>query len=103
MVLAYSGTEYEDNAFDCTVRETWAEKKFSMGLDFPNLPYYIDDDVKLTQSNAILRYLGRKNGLYGSNDVEASTIDMLIDEAQDFKMALVKLAFNPDFVCLCVK
>ena len=24
------------------------------------LPYYIDGDVKITQSNAILRHLGRK-------------------------------------------
>ena len=99
MLLAYTGTEYEeDEELDAIARESWVEKKFNMGLDFPNLPYYIDDDVKLTQSNAILRYLGRKNGLYGSNDVDASTIDMLIDEAHDFKMALARIAYNPDFV-----
>ena len=27
------------------------------------LPYYIDGDVKITQSNAILRYIGRKHNL----------------------------------------
>ena len=27
------------------------------------LPYYIDGDIKITQSNAILRYIGRKYGL----------------------------------------
>lgn len=27
------------------------------------LPYYIDGDVKLTQSNAILRYISKKHGL----------------------------------------
>ena len=32
-------------------------------LDFPNLPFLIDGDVKLTQSRAILRYVGRKFNL----------------------------------------
>ena len=27
------------------------------------LPYYIDGDIKITQSNAILRYIARKHGL----------------------------------------
>ena len=31
------------------------------GLPLPNLPYYIDGDLKLTQSMAILRHLGRKH------------------------------------------
>ena len=31
------------------------EEKNSHGLAFPNLPYWIDDDVKLTQSLTILK------------------------------------------------
>ena len=29
----------------------------------PQLPYFIDGDVKLTQSNAILRYIARKHNM----------------------------------------
>ena len=31
--------------------------------DFPNLPWMIDGDVKITQSLAILKYIARKHGL----------------------------------------
>ena len=69
-----------------------------MGLEFPNLPYYIEGDLKITQSMAILRYLGRKHKLYGNNDKETAKIDMLIDFASDLRVGLGKLAYNPDFV-----
>lgn len=46
--------------------QSWLEEKHKLGLDFPNLPYLIDGDVKLTQSLAILRYLGRKFKLAGT-------------------------------------
>jgi hypothetical protein len=34
-------------------------------LDFPNLPYLVHDDVKVTQSMCIVRYLGRMFNLLG--------------------------------------
>jgi glutathione S-transferase len=73
------------------------DDKFNLDLDFPNLPYYIDGDIKLTQSRAILRYLGRINNLYGKDAKEASTIDMLIDAAHDMKTAILKIVFNNDY------
>uniref|UniRef100_A0A8C2M9K0 glutathione transferase n=1 Tax=Cricetulus griseus TaxID=10029 RepID=A0A8C2M9K0_CRIGR len=41
----------------------WLNEKFKLGLDFPNLPYLIDGSHKITQSNAILRYIARKHNL----------------------------------------
>uniref|UniRef100_A0A8C8VVT6 glutathione transferase n=1 Tax=Peromyscus maniculatus bairdii TaxID=230844 RepID=A0A8C8VVT6_PERMB len=41
----------------------WLNDKFKLGLDFPNLPYLIDGSHKITQSNAIMRYIARKNNL----------------------------------------
>jgi len=67
-------------------------------LAFPNLPWYIDEKVKLTQSNAILRYIGRKYNIYGNNDNEASEIDMLIDTALDILEEVVKVVFALDWV-----
>eukprot|EP00887_Chlorella_sp_A99_P000626 scaffold5.g626.t1 len=36
---------------------------------------YIDDEVDMCQSQAILRHVGRKHGLYGSSRAEAATVD----------------------------
>jgi len=44
------------------------------GFDFPNLPWMIDGDVKLTQSLAILKHLARKHGLIGE---DSSRLDMV--------------------------
>ena len=30
-------------------KSCWFDNKFSLGFDFPNLPYFIDGDIKLTQ------------------------------------------------------
>ena len=36
-------------------RSAWLDKKFTLGFDFPNLPYLEDGDVKLTQTVAIIK------------------------------------------------
>ena len=38
-----------------TIAGMWREEKYDLGLPFPNLPYFIDGDIKLTQSLAILK------------------------------------------------
>jgi glutathione S-transferase len=63
-MLEYTGTDYEDKQMSCGPapnfdKSCWFDNKFSFGLDFPNLPYYKDDDVAITQSNAILKHIAR--------------------------------------------
>ena len=69
--------EFEDKMLSCGPapgfdKSCWFDNKFSLGLDFPNLPYYSDGDVKVTQSNAILRFISRKydNKMLGTNMTE---------------------------------
>ena len=103
MLLTYLDIEYEDIVYDNTTRQTtWMKEiKPNLGLDFPNLPYYIDGDLKLTQSLAIIRYLGKKNGMYGTTAEESAKIDMLMEFGLDLVRGLVLgLAFEPDFVRL---
>ena len=89
MLLHYTDTKYEDTFYHFGSTEWSAAKENNpWELSFPNLPYYVDGDVKLTQSAAILRHIGGKNGLYGLNDHEAAEIDMLLDTGKDIKMGL---------------
>ena len=95
-LLEYAGADYEDVQYDEPSK--WFDVKHEMGLDFPNLPYYIDGDVKLTQSGAILRYLAEKYGLHGSDVKERAVLEMLAMECMDIHMAYARCVYNPDFV-----
>ena len=91
MLLHYTDTKYEDKIYQITNAPEWfaAKEQNVWELDFPNLPYFVDGDVKLSQSNAILRHIGRKHGLYGLDDKHAAEIDMLLDTIRDVKIGLI--------------
>ena len=38
----------------------WTDAKHNLGLDFPNLPYLVDGDLRMTESVAIYLYLMNK-------------------------------------------
>ena len=68
LLLEYVGVEYDQKFYVCGdgpdfSRTDWTDVKGSFGLDFPNLPYYIEGNLKLTESWAILRYIAGKNNL----------------------------------------
>lgn len=61
----------------------------------------MDEDVKLTQSFAILKYLGRKHGLAPKTEKEQIRIDLMEAEALDMRSRWVQLCiFTPDFVSI---
>jgi glutathione S-transferase len=64
-------------------------------LDFPNLPYLFDGDVKITQSKAILYYLGRKLNLMGKTPKDEAYVMMLCEEAHDMRINLNGLFYGP--------
>ncbi|XP_042879694.1 glutathione S-transferase Mu 1-like isoform X2 [Penaeus japonicus] len=89
LLLEFTGTKYEERLYTTGSdgdRSDWLNEKETLGLDFPNLPYYIDEDVKLTQSVAILKHVGLKHGLCGSSDAERITLEMLVQEAADIRI-----------------
>ncbi len=70
-LLEHAGAYYEDRTFDVHAQDQWfKDAKFTLGLDFPNLPFYIDGSTKVTQSMAILRVLGRKHGMAPKTEEE---------------------------------
>lgn len=102
LLLAYSGEEWENKLYACGSppefsRDAWLQDKFSLGLDFPNLPYLIDGDVKISQSNTIIRYIARKHGLLGKTDEEQLRADLLESEINDFRREYVGMCYSRNF------
>lgn len=50
-LLRFAEAEFEEKLYEFSEeeRKVWQADKSSLDLDFPNLPYYIDGEVKLTQ------------------------------------------------------
>ncbi|XP_040854572.1 glutathione S-transferase Mu 1 isoform X3 [Ochotona curzoniae] len=102
LLLEYTDTSYEEKRYTMGDapdydRSQWLSEKFKLGLDFPNLPYLIDGTHKLTQSNAILRYLGRKHNLCGETEEEKIRVDILENQAMDVSNQLAEVCYSPDF------
>jgi len=102
LILEYTGTEYKDEKLSCGPapdfdKSGWLDMKFNLGLDFPNLPYYKDDDVALTQSNAILKHIARKNNLIGTTIKEQALADMAADQVMDLRNGFVRLCYGGKF------
>ena len=55
--------------------------KDTLGLDFPTMPYFIDEDVKLTETLAIMKYIcvKHKPAMLGKTIEEQGRVDMLAD------------------------
>ncbi|XP_034873717.1 glutathione S-transferase Mu 1-like isoform X2 [Mirounga angustirostris] len=61
------------------------------------LPYLIDGAHKITQSNAILRYIARKHNLCGETEEEKCRMDILENEVMDTRLYFARMCYNPDF------
>nr|ABL09304.1 allergen Aca s 8 [Acarus siro] len=88
-LLAYAGVDFIDKRYPMDpvqlASPEWQAEKHTFGFDFPNTPYLIDGDVKLTQSLAILRYLARKYGLEGATETEKNRIALLEQQINDLQ------------------
>ena len=63
-----------------------------------NKYYTPTGDVKLTESNAIIRYIARKHGLDGKTEMERVRIDMIENLSLATYMEFARVAYSPDFV-----
>ncbi|XP_004636970.1 glutathione S-transferase Mu 2 isoform X1 [Octodon degus] len=102
LMLEYTDSSYEEKRYSMGDapdydRSQWLNEKFKLGLDFPNLPYLIDGTHKLTQSNAILRYIARKHNLCGETEEERIRVDILENQVMDTRMQFIMLCYSPDF------
>ncbi|CAN7985536.1 unnamed protein product [Ixodes hexagonus] len=101
-LLTYKGVAFEDKQYKygpppAFEKAEWNKDKQCLGLQFPNLPYFIDGDVRITQTIAILRYLGRKHDLTARTPQEAVELDLLEQQANDLLWGLITTAMSPNF------
>lgn len=98
-MLHHLGIEFEDRRISDP--EQWfKEQKYSLGLDFPNLPYFIDGDLKMTQCLAICRHIARKHGLVGETETQLIRQDLGEQTTDDIRWGLIRLVLNPNFESL---
>ncbi|VDD76316.1 unnamed protein product [Mesocestoides corti] len=102
LLMRYVGEDFEDKRYKAGPAPTfdlsdWFSVKFSLGLDFPNLPYFIDGDVKLTQSSAILEYIADKHGMVPSCSKKRAILHMLQCEIMDLRSSFIAVCYSPDF------
>jgi len=97
ILLAEVGVDYEDikvGGYNPSSQPEGFIKIKEQGLlDFGALPLWQEENLNLVQSQTILRYLSRKYGLYGANNLEAAQIDCLFDGIQDYMTVHMKLRF----------
>lgn len=101
LLLAYTETEYSEKTYELDTsapeKSNWFAEKFTLGMPFPNLPYYTDGDITLTESNAVARYIARKNGLDGETEQEKVIIDMFENLTYNFHIDLARVCYGPEF------
>jgi glutathione S-transferase len=81
-------------------------EKFNVGLDFPNLPYLIDGDFKLSEHAAINRYLADSTGnsdFFGANTQDKARVEMVMSVTHDILMDFFMNAMNPQFKDMLAK
>jgi glutathione S-transferase len=83
-MLLYCGVEFTDKMYRAGPppeydRSEWLDEKFNLGMPFPNLPYLHDEDVKLSETAAIMKYIAGKwkPELLGKDPAVMAELEML--------------------------
>ncbi|KPP66035.1 Pi-class glutathione S-transferase-like [Scleropages formosus] len=91
LIMYDQGVEWTDKVV--TIEE-WMKGDLKKTCLFGQLPKLKDGDLVLYQSNAILRHLARKHGLYGKDGKEAALIDMMNDSIEDLRVKYLRMIYQ---------
>jgi len=100
-LLHYTETEYEEKLYDigpdpATSKAAWLADKDKLGLKFPNLPYYIDGDLKLTESAAIAGHLARKHNLAGDCEEDYIKLEVAQGVVSQINLQFTYICYLPE-------
>uniref|UniRef100_A0A914YC91 GST N-terminal domain-containing protein n=1 Tax=Panagrolaimus superbus TaxID=310955 RepID=A0A914YC91_9BILA len=79
LLFKYAKVDFEDHRF---TRDQWAAIKPTTPAG--KVPILEFDGITLVESAAISRYLARKFGLAGKDDLEQAKVDAIVDQNKDF-------------------
>jgi len=96
-MFAFCGVPFT-NKFYSTPVDWFGKEKQEIDLDFPNLPYLIDGDNKVTDSKTIAKYIalkaGRRDLLGLDDDKKFIEIDVAYNAVNDLQYYIIKLVMN---------
>lgn len=100
LLLALADVQFDDKRYEVGPppaydKSCWESEKHSLGLAFPNLPYWIDDarGVRLTQSHAILLHIAETHGLAGTTSVERAASMQAVESVRDWLYSLFDVTY----------
>jgi len=99
-LLEVAGADYQEEIYTVEGSDKWfKEKKESLGLLYPNLPYLIDQQndgktVKMTEFLPIMRYIARKHGLYPKTEEELVISDQTESFISDIYVRFIPVAYG---------
>jgi glutathione S-transferase len=99
LLLSYTGALWEDVQY--TQPDQWFGKdKVGLGLEFPNLPYLIEGDLKMTETSAICFYICQRSekgrSLLGQDLQEGAKIMNVVGVVSDLLETINKMAYDKD-------
>jgi len=93
-ILEYGGIDYEMRYMD---GDLWAKEKPQLDLDYPNLPHMVDGNVRMSETNAICKYLAGKCGLLPTTAEEIRNSNMTEGILSDVTNAFFGLMTDPNY------
>ena len=105
-LLAQLGVEHEEKLYEQGDETTqfsiaeWATDRDSLGLDFPNTPYLIYGDLKLTHPLSIMKFITLK---YGQNTMVSEFSDEQKGEVEMLAHTLYDLLQKSNIKCYIPK
>lgn len=99
LLLTYTGLDWEEVTYKEVSQWFGGGDKTKLGLEFPNLPYLINGEFKLTESNAIAKYIIRKSNkkdLLGKNAEDEARIEMVLSLLEDIFNPVFSTFFSPN-------
>ena len=93
MMFYFCGVQFADRLYECGDapdfdKSCWFDVKETLGMEWPNLPYLIDGETKVTETAAIMMYIAKKwrPELLGRTAAEVGRINMLWAHVLKLKM-----------------